>query len=181
MFKRRWVRGNKRNTITDKIIIYRNVEEFNEVFLDSILVHELIHQYIMQNDIKDTSSHGRIFRHMMGRINAAFPDRLNIRIRDNNPDIPREGEGQHNHILLILKTATHFYCCAIYPGRIPDIEKIVKIRSKNWRLTEYFWATSSDRHFDRFVKCMKAIHGEKRLLPTLDEYMAKYNIRPLLF
>ena len=40
-----------------------------ELIQDTIL-HEMIHYYIAVNQLRDTSTHGRLFRHEMARINA---------------------------------------------------------------------------------------------------------------
>lgn len=42
-------------------------------YLD-VLAHEMIHQYIAQNGIKDNNSHGRRFHAMMDDINRKFPE-----------------------------------------------------------------------------------------------------------
>ena len=38
---------------------------------DSVIVHEMIHLYIASNNLKDTSTHGKIFRKMMEELNKS--------------------------------------------------------------------------------------------------------------
>lgn len=46
--------------------------------VEDVLIHEMIHLYILVKDINDTSAHGKVFRKMMGEINTKFG--RNIRI-----------------------------------------------------------------------------------------------------
>ena len=41
-----------------------------EYVMEDIILHEMIHYYIAVNQLRDTSSHGRLFRREMARINA---------------------------------------------------------------------------------------------------------------
>ena len=43
LFQRR--RNLRNNTFEDKIVVYNKVESFEIKFLDSLIVHEMIHQY----------------------------------------------------------------------------------------------------------------------------------------
>lgn len=49
--------------------------------LEDTLIHEMIHYYIGLNHIADTSSHGRVFRDIMTRINTTFGREITIRQR----------------------------------------------------------------------------------------------------
>lgn len=93
MFIRRYLKVKGERKLTDRIFIYEKVEDFEEKFLDSILVHEMIHQYIIQNKIKDSSPHGKIFREYMKRINERYGEELRIKISDRNPGLPSRGTG----------------------------------------------------------------------------------------
>ena len=42
------------------------------------IIHEMIHYYIALNHIKDTSSHGKVFRSIMGTINSKFGRHIKI-------------------------------------------------------------------------------------------------------
>ena len=41
-----------------------------EPLIEDTILHEMIHYYIAVNQLRDTSSHGRLFRREMARINA---------------------------------------------------------------------------------------------------------------
>ena len=179
LFQRRWIRGAKDKTISDKIIVYRNGDDFEDVFIDSMLVHEMIHQYIIQNNIKDTSVHGKAFKEFMGRINNEFKNRLQINLKDHNPRVPLKGEGETVHILLILKTATHFFCCVVHPSKAGFFERIIRRNKSRWAVKSHMWAKSFDRHFNNYTRCMKTIHGIKKPLADLDSFILEFGITEL--
>ena len=176
LFSRKWLlRGGKR-VRTDRIFIYRNSEDFDPVFLDSILVHEMIHQYILQNKLRDTSTHGRLFRTFMNRINTRYPNELNIHISALNPSVALKGPGSNLHYLALLYTDKHFYCCVINPKKVANFDPIIKKYLKNGVLKGYDRAVSNDVMFDRFVKCTKTLHGLKKKLDNLNTFLETHQI-----
>ncbi|MCH5228556.1 MAG: SprT-like domain-containing protein [Muribaculaceae bacterium] len=80
MFKRKTVIFHGEKHCFDKINLYRNTDDFDPVFVDSVLVHEMIHQYIIQNELNDRSAHGPLFRNFMKEINREFPGTLDLSI-----------------------------------------------------------------------------------------------------
>lgn len=46
--------------------------------VEDTIIHEMIHYYILANQLKDTSSHGVLFRKMMNEINARFGRHITI-------------------------------------------------------------------------------------------------------
>lgn len=49
--------------------------------MEDTIIHEMIHYYIAVNKLKDTSSHGKIFRQMMTDINHRFGRNITISYR----------------------------------------------------------------------------------------------------
>lgn len=85
LFHRKWIKVNVRRRLRDRIIIYRKSADMTVKEIDDTLVHEMIHQYIFQNDLPDSSTHDRLFKDFMQRINAAFPQELKISIYGESP------------------------------------------------------------------------------------------------
>lgn len=176
LFSRRWIKRKGTRILADRIFIYNNSEEFDPVFADSILVHEMIHQYIIQNNIKDTSTHGKIFRHYMSEINAAFPGSLAIRLRDRNPALPSKGPGLTVHNLILSWTDKDCYCCLIHPSKLHEFNRIVKRYKKTGVIRGFTWAQSLDVFFDRFVRCTKTLHGIRKPIPEMKDFCKEYNV-----
>ena len=179
MFQRRIKTKFFKKEITDKIIIY-NKESFDPVFLDSVLVHEMIHQYIFQNNLKDTRSHGRIFRGYMNLINERFPQELKINIRDKNPDTPLKGPGKTLHKILLLRSSDGSgFLAVVHPSRLEYIENLVKRNKKLWGFINYQWAESNDVHFNRYRRCMRSLHGIKKSKEDMMAFCRDYNVTPI--
>ena len=49
-----------------------------EAEVEDIIIHEMIHYYIGYNNLKDSSAHGRVFRHIMNTINEKFGRHIKI-------------------------------------------------------------------------------------------------------
>lgn len=171
----RVIKGVKKQE--DRIFIYKNSEEFDPVFLDSVLVHEMIHQYICQCGIKDTSVHGKIFKLFMGRINSAFPGQLKINIKDHNPHVPLRGEGDTEHLLMMIHSARDIYFCVINPSAKNSIEALAKRFLKTGKIKNFTWASSRDNYFSGFSRCTRALHGIKVSLSEKDNFMSEYGVK----
>ena len=46
---------------------------------EDVVIHEMIHYFIARNCIRDTSTHGRVFRQMMAAINEKFGRNVGVR------------------------------------------------------------------------------------------------------
>lgn len=51
--------------------------------VEDTIIHEMIHYYIWHKGIRDTSAHGREFRHMMDEINSTYGRHITISHRSN--------------------------------------------------------------------------------------------------
>lgn len=176
LFHRRWIKGDKERTLVDKIIIYNNSDDFEPVFLDSVLVHEMIHQYIIQNGIKDTRTHGKVFKDFMEKINMAFAGRLLISTKAHNPSIPTSGLGETSHVLLLIYKTDEAYCCVINSRKIIEFDNMVSRNKKRWKIKDFRWAISNDIYFNSFRRCTRALHGIKISLQNLESFYRKYNV-----
>ena len=74
----------KKRTLLGKTVCYDFKLRINtridlaEEEVEDIIIHEMIHYYILVNKIKDTSAHGRVFRQMMNGINERFGRHIRI-------------------------------------------------------------------------------------------------------
>lgn len=180
LFIRRHLKEKGKRKLVDRIFIYNNVEDFDPRFLDSLLVHEMIHQYIIQNKIKDTSTHGRLFRNMMEKINLAFPLELKINISDHNPDLERtrlEKEERRNHVILVInKKDGNSFCCVMNPAKVSFFEKMIRKNNKGWGIKDYYWAVSDHPFFNPYSRCTKVLHGIKKPTSQMEEFCREKSI-----
>lgn len=179
LFHRKWVLVNNVRTRVDRIIIYNNLEEFNSKYIDSVLVHEMIHQYIFQTSIKDTGKHGKVFKDFMSKINRCFPDDLKIEITGTNPLKDLSGPGSETHTILLLTSKEADYCCVVYPNRINYFEKEAKKYKKAGVINDYVWMKSNDVFFGNFRRCKTSLHGKKLLHDDMLKFLKDHNVTKL--
>lgn len=161
----------------DKIIIYNKVNEFDPSFLDSILVHEMIHQYIHQAGLKDNRTHGTMFRTIMRKINENFPNDLKINITDSNPGVPTEGPGKKTHRLLLMHLNDgHSFLCVVNPAKVSFFESMIRKNKTKWKVKHYAWARSNDVFFNNYSRCTRVLHGIKKHYDEIMEICGKYNV-----
>ncbi len=177
LFQRKTTKsGFFRRQITDFIIIYQQSAEITPRTVDETLVHEMIHQYITQNNLRDSSSHGPIFREFMSRINQTFPEELKLSVR--RKIIPKEGEGEKTHILLILyKYNGECFCCKLNPNKTDWFIKEIERNRKAWQISAYKLCHSRDVYFESFSACTRRLHGVRIPFTGLDEFCRHYGIK----
>ena len=47
--------------------------------LEDVIIHEMIHYYIVLNRIKDTSTHGKVFKGIMHTLNSQYGRHITVR------------------------------------------------------------------------------------------------------
>lgn len=176
MFHCKWIRKNGVRQLVSHLIIYQKDYDLSVRDIDDTLVHEMIHQYIIQNGLKDTSPHGLIFKEFMRRINEAFPDDVNITI--SAPILRLKGPGLTLHkLLLIQMNDGDCYCCKINPNKIDSFIKILYNKRLLKQIRGYLLCKSYDRYFDALTACRKYLHGEVMTFNELKDLCRECNIK----
>lgn len=162
----------------DRIILYRKSPDMSEREIDDTLVHEMIHQYIIQNGIHDTSAHGRTFKDYMQRVNKAFAGDLNITVRGKVS--VWEGPGSKTHQLIVVSMYDGTcYCCRIMPAKLPQFLKLVRKNKKAGEFKDYMHCESADMYFNSIRACRTRLHGLRMPLADLAAFCKKYNLRQM--
>lgn len=183
-FVRRVVRTSRnpfaKRRVEDTLIVYDNPWLDSEVKIDSVLVHEMIHQYIYQARLKDTSSHGRLFRNFMSRINQLFPGELHISVSAKaSVDLIPSGKRKGTHVFAIVVVKEQFYCCKVMKSAVSWMHGTMKRMKTFGQITEWGWYTSDDNYFDGLASCRTRLHGLRFPLNHLREFIASHQLRPI--
>ena len=115
---------------------------------EDVIIHEMIHLYIASGNMKDSSSHGRIFRTMMNEINSKYGRHIVVshRIKPSD-DSPR-----------LTRSRLH----SIFVSTFPDGERGVTVCSatmaqrirfglrNSYALKSIRWYVSDDVFFNRY-------------------------------
>lgn len=123
----------------------------------NVLLHEMIHLSIAASGVRDTSSHGVVFRGMMQRLNR---DGWDIRVTTPMNGTPKAYTGSDNVIRqylilgIIMDNGKHFLSSVN-----PRFARSLNLRLQTLpHLRQYSWFTTSDRWFEDFPK-VRSLRG----------------------
>lgn len=129
-----------------------SLRDLPERELEDVIIHEMIHYYIMYKGIKDGSAHGRVFRQIMNSINTRFGRHITIsRRRDDGDAAPAR------------QLRPHYFCvCELHDGRLgicvtakSRIFAMWKAIPVSFRVKSARWFWSTDPRLDRYPKSLK--------------------------
>ncbi len=121
-----------------------------EAEVEDTLIHEMIHYWIAYNGIRDSSTHGRVFRTKMKEINAQYGRHLTISHKSTPEELDRD-----------TKVSRHYFCVSqLADGRtaltVAASTSVGAIRRAfKWSpsVRNAVWYASSDPWFNRFPRC----------------------------
>lgn len=117
--------------------------------LDDTILHEMIHYYILSHQLRDTSTHGRLFRQMMDNINTRHG--RHVRISHRTTESERiAGPTPRRHLIAVshLRSGTTGIT-AVNPAYYDRLRRLLPRMSEVERCE---WYASADTFFDRFPR-----------------------------
>ena len=181
-FMRRVIRSRNpfKKGVEDTLIVYDNPWLDTPEKIDSVLVHEMIHQYIYQARLRDTSSHGRCFRSLMERINSLFPGELHLSVSTKVASLqPMQRRKSSLHVLAMVTAGEGVYCCRVAKTVVPQMMKMLARMVKTRQITSWSLFTSTDAFFDSFSSCRTRLHGLRLTQAELPGFISAHSLRPL--
>lgn len=134
---------------------------------EDVVIHEMIHLHIAANSIKDSSSHGPVFRNMMADINRRFSRHITV---SGNSTLEQKDADR--------RIRGHYLCIAKFSDGRLGVAPAAKSRIfELWDIARFFpnvvgfnWIGSVDPWFNRFPRVMKPklyLTTREELLPHL--------------
>lgn len=117
--------------------------------IEDVILHEMIHYYIMVNGIGDTSAHGPHFRHIMDRINRQYGRDISISSRAAHltDDRPQHRRWQVLCLIRFSSDSLGVICPAL--TRLSDICRQLQ---RTPGISSCQWYQSDDPFFDRYPR-----------------------------
>lgn len=130
--------------------ISTRLEQTEEEIIDTLL-HEMIHLYIASHQLKDSSSHGKVFRQMMNDLNQRFGRHITISHRKTKDELNQDTQ-RRQHLVCVSTLASGERGITIAAksrllllwDQIPRIPEIVS----------QTWYVSYDPYFNRFPRAL---------------------------
>ena len=138
-------------TIKIRISNYYNREEKD---FDNTIIHEMIHQWVHQNNIKDTSSHGKYWLCVARRINK---DGWDIQPTNTIQYEISSNVKKEYLIFSFLDKSNRRFICRVNPKKQQWYVNVLKFN--NFTNIVHFTSKNSNK-FDRFVNCQSSLRGK---------------------
>lgn len=180
LFCRKSVIVGYRRKFEDQIVIYQQYQDISAREIDNTLVHEMIHQYIYQNNIKDSGVHGKVFKEFMCRINQAFFGELTIMVSGGITEKRGPGDTLHR-LILVYKENDVCLCCKINPNKTNIFMDLIGEHKDEWKISKYDLCESNDRYFDSFTTCTHRLHGVRMTEEELAALCSECGVRIVHF
>jgi len=137
--------------------------------LEDVVIHEMIHYYIALNNIKDSSTHGVVFKRMMAAINAEFG--RNITVRHHGTDATRAVFQEDRRANWLCVTQLRDGNWGITSCAKTKVFEIHRGLPKYYSLRSLEWYGSTDPFFNRYPRSRKP-RIYKITRAELDEHLA---------
>lgn len=117
--------------------------------IEDTIIHEMIHYYILSNQMQDTGPHGELFIQMMQKINLKFDRNVSVAHK-----VTKEEQDNDTEI------REHLFCISKFRGNqlgitIANKSKILQLWDelpKVSRVEECKWYLSTDPYFNRYPR-----------------------------
>lgn len=138
--------------------------------IDDVLIHEMIHYSIAYTGLKDTSSHGIVFRGMMDKINRTFGRHITISVRTRNLQ-PRTTQQPKDYLILALEMKDgKYFLSSVNPSAAG---KLAISLARTREIAHYAWYQSQDEYFHSMprVRSLRGRQVSKEVYTTMIEKM----------
>lgn len=125
--------------------------EIPERQLEDIVIHEMIHFHIYYAKLRDTSSHGRIFRSLMNDINTRHGRHITISHKCSKEEYESDTSQSHSIICLCTMTDGRKLICKASQSKIFELHRAFQEWDKVVK-DEWFWVYGS--YFNRYRRVL---------------------------
>lgn len=119
--------------------------------LDDTILHEMIHYWILCNQLQDTSPHGRLFIRKMNEINAAHNRRIVVSHKVSREEYDKDLE-QRRHLICVSRLRDGR--CGVTVAAKTRLFRLWNSMPLFPGLVECRWFVSADPFFNRFPRAL---------------------------
>ncbi len=136
-----------------EIAVSRKCEDRgSEQEVEDIIIHEMIHYYILSNQMQDNGPHGNIFKSMMRDINARFGRHVAISHKRSKEEADSDTELRPHYVCVARLSSNQYAVAVCARTRIFELwRKMPRIPG----VAEVTWYFTIDPFFNRFPRVIK--------------------------
>ncbi len=135
------------------IVSSRTTYAETERDIEDVILHEMIHYYILSHQIQDSGAHGAVFRRMMKEINTRFGRNISISHKRTAAELDKDREVRQ-HLICVSRLKSNKVGITI--SARTRLFELWDILEKNPQVAECQWYVSTNPYFNRFPRAMKA-------------------------
>ncbi|WP_077196240.1 SprT-like domain-containing protein [Prevotella ihumii] len=169
-FKRKKSFG--RTTLYDFTIAISTYYNLSQEEIDDVIIHEMIHYYIRNKGIQDTSPHGEVFCRMMNAINKQYGRHITISERRATYEV-RQPEKDKIYLVLALQTNDGKYVLSsVARASIRTLEPLIR---RTPQIIAHDWYLSTDPYFSTMpqVRSLRGFFVSKKVYEEMIAKMQK--------
>lgn len=115
---------------------------------DDVIIHEMIHYHIALNNLRDTSTHGVVFRGIMDEINRKYDRHITVSHKTSPEATPPRMARERWHCICVSKFPDGTEGITVCSEAMaPRIERGLP---QNYHIVSRKWYVSNDLYFNRF-------------------------------
>ncbi len=137
-----------------------------EAEVEDTLIHEMIHYWIAFAGVRDSSTHGRVFRAKMKEINSLYGRHLTISHKSTPEELDRDTRVREHHVCVSRLADGR---TAVTVAASTCVSKIRRMLRWSPTVRSSTWFESTDPWFNRFPRCRTA-----KLFPVDPEELEKH-------
>lgn len=118
--------------------------------LEDVVLHEMIHYYIAWHNIKDSSVHGKVFRDIMGQLNAKYGRHITIRHKAKEGQILGKSKEPGHHYVCLTTFKSGAQCVTVAAST--KVSELHRMFSHCPDITGIQWYRTPDPFFDRYPR-----------------------------
>ncbi len=134
---------------------------------EDVVIHEMIHLHIASNNLKDSSSHGPVFRRMMTDINRRHGRKITVTARSTKEQLDQDKRVRGHYLCLVRFGDGRLGVAPVAKSRIFELWDSFR----SWpEIVNVSWIGTVDPWFNRFPRVMKTkvyITTGEEVLPHL--------------
>lgn len=126
-----------------------------EEIVEDTIIHEMIHYYILHNQMQDNAPHGNLFLRKMKEINKQFGRNITVTHKGTKEEADTDmTKRQHLICLSRFKDGTRVVTVSANTGR--TLFRLWNEIAQDERIAESKWVCSIDPFFNRIPRALKA-------------------------
>lgn len=133
----------------DFTFMISNKVDRDENIVEDTIIHEMIHYYILSNQIQDTAPHGEVFKKIMHEINVKFNRNISILHQITEEEKDNDTEKRQHLICVVRLRGNRMGITVATKSKLfylwDEIPKVPKVE-------EWHWYSSLDPFFNRYPR-----------------------------